>query len=335
MARRPVFFSALFLFALAGASMPVATASPRLPLALLEVTAPSARISGAPGSMQIVERGCRMQADASLRERIVLTAIQEWAFFGYSLYDLTASAGNDSPYRRRGRTPIAADEALRVAASIGGYWSATPNSDWILAEQNQSWQRFGADSRWRNPWSAAFISWIMCEAGLGESERFARAVAHHAYIDQAISARDRGDPQAAYHAFDSGETRVEPGDMLCRGSRPDYRTIAQRRAQLGEGARTHCDIVVKVDADNARFLVIGGNVRGWVRLKLLPGAVDSTGKLVPAPFSGRRIFAHLKLQAGSVPAGYFDASLRRGMASCSTTLAALEAARIVSGQHCS
>ena len=334
MMRLSALLSALTLVVFAAAAAPATAESPRLPLALLEVTAPSTRIAGVPGSMRIVERGCRARTDASLRERIVLTAIQEWAFFGYSLYDLTPDGADDTGYRR-GRTRIAADEALRVAASIGGYWSATPDSDWRLAEQNLSWERYGADSRWRNPWSAAFVSWVMCEAGLGETDRFARAIAHYTYIDQAIVARDSGDARAAYHAYDSGEARVEPGDMLCRGSRPDYHSIDQRRRQLGEGARTHCDIVVKVDSEQHRFLVIGGNVRGWVRLKLLPGELDDSGKLVPAPFSGRRIFGHLKLQADPVAPTLFDASLRRGITDCTSAVAALATRRIVSDGHCS
>ena len=115
---------------------------------------------------------------------------------------------------------MSADEAARVAASIAGYWAATPDSGWILQRQNASWRSQGLGARWRNAWSAAFISWIMCESGLGEAKQFQRVIAHHSYIDQAIQARRHGSPEAAYVAFDVGEVPVEPGDMLCRGSRP-------------------------------------------------------------------------------------------------------------------
>ena len=68
----------------------------------------------------------------------------------------------------------------------------TPDGSWILDRQNRIWRASsGALQRWRDPWSAAFISWVMCEGGLSESARsFKRAIAHYVYIDQAIEARD-------------------------------------------------------------------------------------------------------------------------------------------------
>lgn len=275
----------------------------RLSPDVLDVKAPSTRVSGSPGKMVYLESSCRSMPESNLRSRIVNTAVQEWAYFGYSVLDLTSTRMSDPNYRPQGwqRTPIDALEASRVADSIAGYWSATPNSAWILERQNQSWQASGSGSRWRNPWSAAFISWVMCESGLGDPQYFQRAIAHHSYIDQAIVARDDRESLAAYVAYDPGEQPIVPGDMLCRGSRPDYESIAARRDQLGEGARTHCDIVVKLDAPNKRIMLIGGNVRGWVRLKLLPADLNDSGMLTPVPYDGRRIFAHLQLQAEAVP----------------------------------
>ena len=267
----------------------------RLPAALLDVTPPSSRVEGAPGEMRIVSNECRALPAGNLRQRIVNTAVQEWAYFGFSVYDQTHLRGVNTS-RRWTRPRIDPAEAERVAASIAGYWSAAPNSSWIVQDQNNRWERSGPATRWRNPWSAAFVSWVMCEAGLGDSARFQRAIAHHTYIDQAIAARDQQDSGAAYQAFEVGEQVVQPGDMLCRGYRPFYSSIAQRKTQMGEGARTHCDIVVKVDEKNEQFLMIGGNVRGWVRLKVLPGSAPDGGNFQPVPYGGRQIFAHLKLQ---------------------------------------
>ena len=148
----------------------------------------------------------------------------------------------------------------------------------------------------------------MCESGIIEPHRFQRAVAHHTYIDQAIMTRDRQDSLGLFAAFDIGEEPIEPGDLLCRGSRPNYESIGARRLQMGEGARTHCDIVVKLDEENKRIMVIGGNVRAWVRLKLLPADYDEDGAMIPAPHNGRRIFAHLKLQAKKVSSEVFEGS---------------------------
>ena len=179
-----------------------------------------------------------------------------------------------------------------------------------MERQNDRWDGpDGIAARWNAPWSAAFISWVMCEAGLGATSQFQRAIAHHAYIDQAIRARDGRGSAAAFEAYDAGETAIAPGDMLCSSRRPAYRTIAERRRQMGVGARSHCDIVVKVDEARARILAIGGNVRGVVSLKLLP-AVREAGKPLRAGTGDddRPMFAHLKLRAAPGDAGALDSS---------------------------
>ncbi len=282
----------------------------RLPGSVLDVRAPSARVTGNPGEMRIVDRACRSQPLQSVRERIVNIAVQEWAYFGFSVDDMTrysrVNPRDRSGWRRRPR--MTSEQASEVASSIAGYWAAAPYSSWILERQNVSWESRGIGSRWRNPWSAAFISWVMCEGGLGESPQFQRAIAHHSYIDQAIEARGGQEPESAYIAYDTGEMPIEPGDMLCRGSRPAYQSIEERRRQLGVGARTHCDIVVKLDDGNQEILVIGGNVRGSVRMKRLPASLDNSSHLYPVPYNGRRIFAHLKLKADPIPAGALESS---------------------------
>jgi hypothetical protein len=158
----------------------------------------------------------------------------------------------------------------------------------------------------------------MCESGLGEPARFERAIAHHSYIDQAILASDTENTESAFIAYTPGEQAINPGDMLCRGSRPAYKSIAERRRHLGVGARTHCDIVVKVDEDNQRIMVIGGNVRGTVGMKLLPASVEG-GTLKPAPYNGRMIFAHLKLNADPIGIDALDHSATFNAMKCTET----------------
>ena len=58
----------------------------RLPKAIFDVEAPSSRVTGTPGSMVYLERDCRSLSVENLRNRVVNTAIQEWAYFGYSIY---------------------------------------------------------------------------------------------------------------------------------------------------------------------------------------------------------------------------------------------------------
>jgi len=280
------------------------TAYERLPLEVLAVDPPSSRVSGDPGEMQIVNRSCNSLPRTEQRRRMVDIAVQEWAYFGLSVEDMTNISESElSPRDANGRRRFyrpSYEEASRVADSIAGYWSAAPDSSWILAKQNQNWQRDGLGARWRDFWSAAFVSWVACESGMGEMGEFSRAIAHHTYIDQAILSRDGIIDNSAYIAFDVGEAEINPGDLLCRGSRPEYRNLEQRREHLGEGARTHCDIVVAVDESVGEIKAIGGNVRASVRLKIFPGATEEGDYFAPLPYAGRQLFAHLQLQADPI-----------------------------------
>jgi hypothetical protein len=277
----------------------------RLDKSVLPISSPATRVQGAPGNMTIIERTCASAPSADLRRRIVNTAVQEWAFFGFGVDEQRTAtpatgAGTNGNNNRRRFPLLDPEEGLRIADSIGGYWAAAPNSDWILQRQNEAWNgENGLASRHRDPWSAAFISWVMCESGLGQPEQFQRAIAHHSYIDQAIKARDNKDSAAMYTAFDIGEAEIEPGDLLCSGMRPVYRSIEGRRQQLGVGARTHCDIVVQVDTTKRQILTIGGNVGSSVRMKVFSAAVTAAKHFAPLP-TARLLFAHLKLKATAV-----------------------------------
>jgi hypothetical protein len=313
----------------------------RLTPDLLDVTPPTARVIGPPGSMTLRQRPCRSLPTAEVRRRIVDVAIQEWGFFGFPIRDEAAvstvewaraiKSDGDRAFFWRGFFPRLSDEeALRVATSVAGYWAVTPEAAMMVGRQNAA---LGAPdgSRRSDPWSAAFISWVMCEAGLGDASRFQRAIAHHAYIDQAIRAREGGAPQSAFVAHDAGEALIVPGDLLCSARRPVYRTLAERRRQLGVGARTHCDIVVKVDEPRARIYAIGGNVGRAVSLKLLRAARGATGHLqATALDEGRPVFAHLKLRSAVIDAHAFDNSPTvKALACAGPTLASLKASGVV------
>ena len=301
----------------------------RLSPEIFDVTPPSERVRGAPGDMVVVPRACRTLPTAQVRRRIVDITVQEWGFFGFPITDAThvehrilpqgivpdavnPQTGTPRVERRYPRLGTYEDSE-RVAASIAGYWAVTPEGPGILAAQNRAWKGPGGDDvTWQEPWSAAFISWIMCEAGLGTPQQFVRAVAHHSYVDQAIRARDGAAPQAAFVAYDPGEAAISPGDLLCNAARPNYRSIADRRRVLGVGARSHCDVVVKVDEAGKRVFVIGGNSHRSVSMILLPATREPGKHLRPGNGTElvgmRTTFAHLKLRAEPIEANALDNS---------------------------
>ena len=250
----------------------------RLSAERLDVAPPAERVTGEPGRMRVVERACRTMPADELRRRIIDIAVQEWGFFGFSVLDQMDDDDDDDsqPRRRAPRTLAQQREAARVADSIAGYWAVTDDGGWILERQNDVWQGpYGDGARWRDPWSAAFISWVMCEG-------------------------------------DVGEMPIEPGDLLCSARRSAYLSIGQRRGDLGEGVRTHCDITIRVEEHNGRVLVIGGNVSGSVRMKLFAANFDANGDgestVRWVGGDGRTIFAHLKLRADPIDADALDTS---------------------------
>jgi hypothetical protein len=314
----------------------------RLPEDLLDVTPPTIRVDGVPGSMTVRQQACRTRPMADIRRRIVDVAVQEWGFFGFPIRDEAAASAvewaraiesdGDRAFFWRGFFPRLSDaEAGRVATSIAGYWAVTPEARMMVARQNEAW--IGPDApRRSDPWSAAFISWVMCEAGLADADRFQRAIAHHGYIDQAIRASQGSAPRAAFVAHDAGNAAIVPGDLLCSARRPVYRTVAERRRQLGVGARTHCDIVVKVDEPSARIYAIGGNVGRAVSLKLLRAVRGPNGHLqVTALDEGRPVFAHMTFRGAAIEGNALDNSPTIKALACSgPTAASLQASGVLS-----
>lgn len=303
----------------AGAAM--AQSVDRLPRETFDVIPPGARVQGERGDFTAWQTACRVGPTENARRRIVDIAAQEWGVFGFQTIDssvvetrrlpdgVVADSANpklDQPqagraYPRLGRW----ESSSSLANDIAGYWTATHEAPKVLREQNRAWNGPGGDAmNWVQPWSAAFISWVMCEAGLGEETQFQRSIAHWKYIDQAIAARRGNAPGAAFIAYDPGEQPVTPGDMLCNArSSADYRVIADRRPEMGEYAPLHCDIVVRADVKRERIQIIGGNTTQSVSLAILP-ATREGGRLRPlgaADLDGATtIFAHLKLQAPPV-----------------------------------
>ena len=292
----------------------------RLPRETFDVIPPSERVSGGRGQMAIIQRGCRVGPTNWARRRIVDVAAQEWGAFGFQTFDATVTENRLLPpgvVSDAVNPPLEAPRAMRLNrrfgvwesdrrmdAAIAGYWSATPDGDDVVARQNQQWRETDGETFWVEPWSAAFISWVMCEAGLGDEIQFRRSIAHWVYVDQAIEATDGAAPEAAYVAHEVGEVAVAPGDLICNArATARYRTLADRRVDLGRQAPLHCDIVVRVDADALTMAVIGGNVVNGVSLTVAPLAAGE-GPLRPTG----AYFAHLSLRADPVEPLALDGS---------------------------
>jgi hypothetical protein len=132
-----------------------------------------------------------------------------------------------------------------------------------------------ASAAWQNlhPWSAAFISWVMRQAGAGSSFRY--SARHAVYVVWAKQNRLALNTNP-FKAYRTTEVIPEPGDLLClsrAGSGATYDNITP-------DMKTHCDIVTEVQA--GQLVTIGGNVSDTVR-RTIP-KTDSYGRVTQQPY---------------------------------------------------
>lgn len=270
----------------------------------------------APG-FQRVNSSCPSQAMArgNPHARMIDLAAAEWAWFGLPVLDLSAGPSTAVPretrapdafeiidpsrnfsvgtrvLRRAARLGLMEDDA-EVRATIAGYWAATGDDDALRVQRIVNFGDHGAG--WATPWSAAFVSWLACEAGLSPAA-FRRSGSHIDYVRAAVRARDGDDATHAFVAYDLAETVPQAGDLLCTArAGAAFTSLADVRSGTGDSSAMHCDLVVKTDPSRRRIYAIGGNIAQAVTLSII--ASDAGGRpLVERDVAGAsRWFAVLK-----------------------------------------
>ncbi len=167
---------------------------------------------------------------ASIIPSLLAECDEEWKFFGRSekRLDGTDDVGlreyDDGAWQR-----------------IGDYWRALGG-----AYKNLTGKDRGV------PWSAAFISWCMREAGA--AARFPYSAGHAKYINQAI--RDSAKASAPLAGHRLAGYKLKPGDLI--GYWRGKTKITFDNARKIGWYDSHTDIVVDVAAGKA--LSMGGNV---------------------------------------------------------------------------
>ncbi|MGH6894608.1 MAG: DUF2272 domain-containing protein [Dongiaceae bacterium] len=187
--------------------------------------------------------GCAIQpaarrppVDPSLvKGNILRLAALEWNAFG-----------GQTVYLENGRERIDPvgiwEDERRGSPRIGEYWRSVA----------EDWSGYDCDK----PWSAAFISWLMLEAGV-PPEVFAPSGLHADYL-RVIAGRQH-DPTARFALRDANLFSPRPGDLICAtragAGLPGFDRIP-------DGTPMHCDLVVF--NQGGRLESIGGNVRNSV-----------------------------------------------------------------------
>ncbi|UPG71985.1 DUF2272 domain-containing protein [Roseomonas gilardii subsp. gilardii] len=232
------------------------------------------------------------------RAPLVHAAVREWEAWGKLV--LT------------GWEPVLDGHAIPSPANfprVLAYWEAVPGNrgvarqhqrlhDALMLAMAQDGQEpvEPAISLWAYPfWSAAFISYVMEQAGIGEAD-FTPSARHAAYID-GLLARASWDPEgAAFRPRAPEEYAPQPGDLLCadRSTGNQLLSWAERMAETGAFRPMHCDVVVS--GQPGLVQAIGGNVRDAVVLRRLPA--DEKGRVKPAPYGEAGFFVVFENRLG-------------------------------------
>jgi len=192
-----------------------------------------------------------------LNQRLVDLALGEWHYFGRQTVRLTGEREIIDPVGHW------EDEAIR-ANRVNQYWRAVGRPE--LTGQDCT-----------EPWSAAFISWLMQTAGV-PPDQFRRADAHWVYLNEMMRKDARG--QGGFVPHRLNHYRPTRGDLICAYREPLQRIRwLETMNELPPATRLHCDVVVY--RARTYLEVIGGNVRNSVSKTIVP--LDLQGDLRPTP----------------------------------------------------
>lgn len=141
------------------------------------------------------------------------------------------------------------------------------------------------------PWSAAFISWVVRQAGAAYAN-FQFASSHSVFVNNAINARVTNRLDKPFWGYRITEQKPEIGDIIQRnrGSGAFSYSYAENHSEYA----SHSDIVVEVTPDVVR--VLGGNVSDTVAFggDLQEYDLDAEGFIRP----NQRVIALLRNRAG-------------------------------------
>ncbi len=194
-----------------------------------------------------------------LKQSLVSRATREWEFFGRQT---VIFKGGEESIPHVGAWE---DDDYAYSGRVNAYWrtAGKPRFDGMDCQQ---------------PWSAAFISYVMQGAGVPESQ-FQPAPAHWIYLASLIEQSDY--PGRWFVPRRIADYSPNPGDLVC-ATRGPYRPATfdgYTTADALRGASTHCDLVVAKGEQTLE--VIGGNVRNSVSKSTLE--LDSQGHLKTVP----------------------------------------------------
>jgi hypothetical protein len=224
----------------------------------------------------------------SVRDRIFAVLEGEWREWG----SITLSPGERGPQPPPEAVP---DNFPRVLA----YWRAVPDDEGIIRRNRGllplalTGQPDGEKLFREQPWSAAFISYVMLRAGVDHRE-FPPAPSHATYVDAIIKDAAEFPAEAPFMPRGPADYAPQPGDLVCmgRGAGPHLTHWRERLAETGRFRAMHCDIVVAVHPGWVE--ITGGNIADAVTRRRFPA--DERGVMLP--IAGSPVFGVFENRLG-------------------------------------
>jgi hypothetical protein len=224
-------------------------------------TAPDAqtRPSAASPALQSVPSENRPSSSSAsaptIRGKVVERAIAEWTFF-------------DQPTLENGTL-------VRVGSKEGdpGQWQRVITY-WREGLLNGSVSERSHAISSDHPWSAAFIAYVMKQAGVGN--RFPYAASHSGSIKQAIYNRQHSIDDASLIGHRISEYTPRPGDLLCASRSWAIGQVTYENAGEYDFFPSRCELVIR--ASSHQIEAIGGDLMDTVTRHIIPA---SNGRIAP------------------------------------------------------
>lgn len=174
----------------------------------------------------------------TIRERVVEKAIAEWNFFGQQ----TLQNGIVLKAGRQEGDP--------------GYWQRVITY-WREGLQNNSLTKRSEVISIDHPWSAAFIAFVMKQAGVGD--RFPYAASHSGSIKEAIYNRLNSIDQASLIGHRISDYSPQPGDLICATRSWARGQVTYENANQFDFFPSRCELVIRTTPNQIE--AIGGDLR--------------------------------------------------------------------------
>jgi Uncharacterized protein conserved in bacteria (DUF2272) len=207
------------------------------------------------------------------RAAVLAIARREWDLFGRQQASFLEPVLEDADQHEAGE----------------GYWQRIGEYWWLGLPAHERRRRStgthdsdgheAASPEARDPWSAAFIAYVMRMAGA--RERFPYSGAHRVYITEATRNVHRQCRDALLIAHAPDAYAPKPGDLVCytRGNASAI-TLAMLPdrvpPELVNRWESHCDLVAAMD--RTHLVLLGGNVANAVAVRSAP--IDADGRLL-------------------------------------------------------